>query len=414
MGTFEQYMEQATAGGADRQLPGCVAIAATKNGIAYSRSFGMQSVDPASPLSDKPMTPDTTMWIASCTKLVTAIAAMQCVEKGLLNLDDDVSSILTEFKNPDILVGFEDDTGQPIYKKTTGFITLRMLLTHQSGLGYSFIQPELAQYSKYAKLDPEFGKKLLAESYLFPLLYEPGTSWSYGVGLDWAGLMVERVTGKTLGAYMEENILKPIGMNSTSFRIKERADILSRRADMALRTAEGVVVPNPTRFFSDDAPDDHGGGGLFSCPQDYVNLLVSVLKNDGTLLTPPAMDVLFTPCLSPDAIVELRKNRATMYKTFRESKPGSAAVVKVIQPDEMNYAPGGQISERGWLGGRKAGSMSWGGLPNLIWVLDRESDIALLFCTQLLPPGDAAVKAAFERFEYAVYNGELGNIGVKD
>lgn len=223
--------------------------------------------------------------------------------------------------------------------------------------------------------------------------------------------MVARVTGQTLGAYMEENILKPLGMASTSFRVKDRPDILSRRADMALRTAEGAVVPSPTRFFSDDAPDDHGGGGLFSCPGDYVKLLISVLKNDGTLLTPAAMDVLFTPCLPPDAITELRNNRRTMYKTFRESKPGSAAVVKVIQPEEINYALGGQISETGWLGGRKAGSMSWGGLPNLSWVLDRESGIALLFSTQILPPGDAGARAAFERFEYAVYNGELGNIG---
>jgi hypothetical protein len=103
-----------------------------------------------------------------------------------------------------------------------------------------------------------------------------------------------------------------------------------------------------------------------------------------------------------------------MYKSFRESKPGSAAVVQVIQPEEMNYALGGQISKKGWLGGRRAGSMSWGGLPNLSWVLDRESGIALLFCTQILPPGDAVAKAAFERFEYAVYNGELGNIGLQN
>jgi CubicO group peptidase (beta-lactamase class C family) len=223
--------------------------------------------------------------------------------------------------------------------------------------------------------------------------------------------MVERVTSQTLGSYMEENILKPLGMDSTSFNIKDRADILSRRADMSLRTADGAVVPSPTRFFSDNAPDHHGGGGIFSSPGDYVKLLISVLKNDGALLRPSTMDVLFAPCLPPDAITELRNNRRTQYKAFRESKVGSTAALKVIQPEEMNYAPGGQISEKEWLGGRKAGSMSWGGLPNLSWVLDRESGIALLFSAQILPPGDAGIRAAFERFEYAVYNGELGNIG---
>lgn len=107
------------------------------------------------------MKPDTTMWIASCTKLVTAISVLQCVEKGLLSLDDDVSTILTEFKNPDILIGFKDDTGEPIYEKAKTSITLRMLLTHHSGLGYTFLEPKLAQFAKYAKKDADFGSKLL-------------------------------------------------------------------------------------------------------------------------------------------------------------------------------------------------------------------------------------------------------------
>lgn len=107
------------------------------------------SVDPTSELATKPLTPDTTMWIASCTKLMTAIASLQCVERGLLNLDEDVTSILPEWKNPKILVGFED-SGKPILKDAENKITLRLLLAHQSGLGYAFAQPELARYCKYA------------------------------------------------------------------------------------------------------------------------------------------------------------------------------------------------------------------------------------------------------------------------
>lgn len=110
------------------------------------------SMDPASELSTTPLTPDTTMWIASCTKLMTAIASMQCVERGLLNLDDDVSSILPEWENPQILVGFEDDSGKPILKDAKNKLTLRMLLTHQSGLGYGFMHPDLTRYCKYANI----------------------------------------------------------------------------------------------------------------------------------------------------------------------------------------------------------------------------------------------------------------------
>ena len=89
------------------------------------------------------------MWIASCTKLMTAISAVQCVEKGLLDLDDDISTVLSEWKDPKILVGFEDASGEPILQKTDGKITLRMLLTHQSGMGYAFIQQPLEQYAEY-------------------------------------------------------------------------------------------------------------------------------------------------------------------------------------------------------------------------------------------------------------------------
>lgn len=225
--------------------------------------------------------------------------------------------------------------------------------------------------------------------------------------------MIERVTNKTLGSFMEENIWKPLGMETTTFRLQERPDIISRRADMSMRSAEGTIGPSPTRFFSDNARDDQGGGGLFSCPADYAKLLVSILKNDGTLLKPSTMDDLFAPCLTPDGTASLRENRAAGHKSFRESKAGSEATKQLVPQYEMNYSVGGQISEKGWLNGRKPGSMSWGGLPNLMWVIDRETGVALFYGSQLLPPADSVSRAAFERFEYAIYNGELGDLGLQ-
>jgi CubicO group peptidase (beta-lactamase class C family) len=118
-------------------------------GIIYSNFFGTQSVDPNSPLVNTPLELDTTMWIASCTKLMTAIAVLQCVEKGLLHLDDDISTVLTEWKAPNIILAFDDAKTEPILEKAKGKITLRMLLTHQSGLGYPLVHPILEQYTKY-------------------------------------------------------------------------------------------------------------------------------------------------------------------------------------------------------------------------------------------------------------------------
>lgn len=94
------------------------------------------------------MTIDTTFWIASCTKLLTTIAALQCVEKGLLSLDADISNVLPEWEAPEILTGF-DDAGEPQLKKATKHITLRQLLTHSSGMGYDFLSPGLAKWRQW-------------------------------------------------------------------------------------------------------------------------------------------------------------------------------------------------------------------------------------------------------------------------
>lgn len=92
---------------------------------------------------------------------MTAISVLQCVEKGLLNLDDDISTVLPEFKDPEILLGFEDGTGKPILERTKRQITLRMLLTHQSGMGYTFMQPQLEQYAQYKKTAGAMGSGLV-------------------------------------------------------------------------------------------------------------------------------------------------------------------------------------------------------------------------------------------------------------
>jgi CubicO group peptidase (beta-lactamase class C family) len=119
----------------------------------YSKCYGTQSVDLSSPLFDKPLSLDTTMWVASCTKLMTAIAALQCVEKGLLSLDDDISTVLPEWKERSVLVGFEGESAdsKPILEKATGKMSLQMLLSHQSGLGYPFMRQDLQQFIDYER-----------------------------------------------------------------------------------------------------------------------------------------------------------------------------------------------------------------------------------------------------------------------
>jgi CubicO group peptidase (beta-lactamase class C family) len=217
--------------------------------------------------------------------------------------------------------------------------------------------------------------------------------------------MVERVVNQSLGSYMEKKIWEPLGMTLTGFRLQERPDIKARRADMSKRADDSTIVPSPTRWFSDDMPDDHGGGGIFSCSADYIKILIALLKNDGTLLKPTTMDLLFEPCLGSDSATAFQNIWPARYKEDK-TDPTNIRVVEMSR--KANWALGGMLVQEDMKGARKAGSMSWGGLPNLSWVLDRHSGLALFYASQLLPPGDKMTRSIFYKFENAVYSGELG------
>ncbi|RDL33315.1 Uncharacterized protein BP5553_08754 [Venustampulla echinocandica] len=405
--TFETYLHEATRRGSDRTLPGVVVIAADKNGITYTHASGTQSLDPTSPLFKKSFAVDTTMWIASCTKLLTAISILQCVEKGLLNLDTDLSDVLTEFKEIQILTGFEDE--KPVYKKPETKITLRALLTHSSGFGYAAFDPKLMKEVEYRGGKIDMTGDLL-EHILLPLLYEPNTSWSYGVGLDWAGLALERVTGQSLSAYMDANIINPLSMTSTSFKLLSRQDIMAARSDMSMRLPDGSLSPSPTRFFPDNAKDDYGGAGLFSCAQDYVKVLIDLLQDDSKLLSLASKEELFKQQLSTESKTALNFLLYGDYEGNKDGEVGAMFSGGLPTGTNVGYSLGGMLVDDTNGAGpnrRRKGALSWSGLPNLHWMVDREKGVALFYGSQLLPPGDVKTGEAFSKFEEAIYKGEL-------
>lgn len=247
-----------------------------------------------------------------------------------------------------------------------------------------------------------------------PLLFEPGEAWIYGVGLEWAGQMVERVNGnQKLGDYMQEHIWGPLGMKSTSFRIDVREDIRSRRLDMSMRDPKtGALMPSPSRFWSEKYKDDHGGAGVFSCASDYIIVLSSILKNDGTLLQPSSIDTLFSPNLSAASKTAFNNVVFAPYPSNENGEMNYVFTTGMPQYVDLNYAIGGFVVEKDVEGRRKKGSMAWQGMPNLFWVMDRESGLAIFYATQLLPTGDKQSCEIFQKFEEAVYAGLLpvGNL----
>ena len=231
-------------------LPGVAAAAATDNGVIFEGGAGV-------------LRPDSVIWIASMTKAVTGVAAMLLVERGKLTLDGPASDIVPELATKGVLEGF-DASGRAVTRKPRRPITLRHLLTHTSGLGYDTWNADVMKYREATGI-PAVGSCRNA-ALATPLLAEPGERWEYGISIDWAGKMVEAVSGQRLDRYMTENIFMPLGMADTGFAIGPAQR--PRKARMHTRGANGITAVDHE---IPQTPEFHmGGGGLYSTVSDYL------------------------------------------------------------------------------------------------------------------------------------------------
>jgi CubicO group peptidase (beta-lactamase class C family) len=288
---------------------------------------------------------------------------MQCVERGLLSLDDPIGTVLPEWAEPKILAGFDEEE-KPILKKATKPLTLRHLLTHSSGLGYPAFNPLLLKYVKSTGGSPSFMQKGIQEDFALPLLFEPGEGWEYGCSLDWAGKMVEQVNGGVrLGEYMATNIWEPLGMTLTSFQPGKHPDVAERLVGRPMRMPDGTLIPDAPPesglFPTGEPKDDYGGGGLFSCAQDYIKLVSSLLLDDGKLLKSDTVEDLCRPQLEDPKYIQAVLDVPEVAKFFA---PSFGPEVK------WNHGLGGAIALDGVKDRAEKGMLYWAGLPNSFWV----------------------------------------------
>ncbi|MBV8507565.1 MAG: beta-lactamase family protein, partial [Alphaproteobacteria bacterium] len=191
-----------------KEVPGVVALAATEAGILYEGAFGLRDI------ADGPaMTRDSVFRIASMTKAVTSVAALQLVEQGKLSLDAPVPDIDPVIGSPQVLDGF-DAKGVPQLRPAKRPISLRHLLTHTSGLSYRLWDAKAARYTEaFERLSAREKKQALRT----PLMFDPGERWQYGPSIDWVGRIVESVSGEPVDTYFRNHIFDPLGMNDTAF-----------------------------------------------------------------------------------------------------------------------------------------------------------------------------------------------------
>jgi len=377
----------------NRQIAGGAALAVSKTGqTLISKAFGHTSVDDTA----RPFAMDTVFWIASSTKLIASIAALQCVERGLFGekgADVVIGDVLDGWDEVDILERFDGDT--PVTRRAKEKITLRRLLTHSSGMVFSGMHPKVARWRdvvKGGKGDPGD-----VETLRNPVVFEPGSSWAYGVGIDWAGQMVEKVSGLTLGEYMRRNVFEVLGMGSTTFRPKRDEGLMARMAGQVQRNEKGELIPESSGMYPvRDYKNDLGGGGLYSCAEDYIKVLKSLLVNDGKLLKSDGemYQELFRGQLEhPEALTDLVQN--TPFGAL--VAPGYPRTAET----QWNYALGGAVVEKEIPGHAAKGTLYWSGLPNNYWFIDRENGVCGFYASWLMPPGDAITGNMFAALQQA-------------
>jgi CubicO group peptidase (beta-lactamase class C family) len=371
-------MQKAVQAGA---IPGLVLAWGDRHGGGWDAGFGSRALGSA-----ELMQPDAVFWIASMTKAITGAAAMMLVEAGKLSLDAPAASLVPGIGALGVLEGF-DEAGQPRLRPAKRPITLRHLLTHTSGYAYDMWSSDIARFRK-ATGTPAIGTCRNAALAL-PLLFDPGEDWSYGIGIDWAGKMIEAATGEALGAHLTRVIFEPLGMVDTSFKL--RPDQRARLAAMHGRGADGALSIIP--FEVPQEPEfETGGGGLYGTARDYLAFARMILNGGkhGKIRL-----------LKAETVAEMARDQIAPLAV----RPMISAVPSATR--DADFFPGMAngwgltflVNRRPSPQGRSAGSLALAGLGNTFYWIDPGRGTAGIFLSQILPFFDPEAISLFREFE---------------
>ena len=369
----------------NEQVPGVIAIAASSDRVLYQGSAGVRDAS-----TSEPMSVDTIVRIASMTKAITSAATMQLVEQRKIGLDDPVSQYIPWIANVEVLEGFDGD-GQPVLRQPKSPVTVRHLLTHTSGYVYEIWNANAARNVAQGGV-PSISAGG-AEFTAAPLAFDPGTQWEYGVGSDVLGLLIESVSDQSLGQYFEQHIFEPLKMIDTSFEVPEEK--LNRLAAVHGKSQSGELTPIPLTLRK--AGFQSGGGGLFSTAGDYTRFLQSILGG-GELHGRRILSAESVELMAQNHIGDLNVS-----KIIESSAPTLSNDVEFMPGIEKEFGLGFLINVDAIPDGRSAGSLSWAGMYNSYYWIDREKNICAVLITQILPFYDADVVALVGEFETAVY-----------
>ncbi len=331
--------ETLRSGIARRKIPAVVGMAASGEKTLYAGAFGRRDSE------GPPVRVDSIFRIASMTKAVTTVAALQLVEQGKVGLDEPVVRHLPQFEKARVLEGY-DASGKPVLRAPKTQPTLRQLLTHTSGLCYDIWDEAMFRYTSRYQVDDDVPG---------PLMFDPGKRWQYGQGLDWTGKLVEALSGKTLEEYFREKICGPLGMVDTSFVMP--AAKFDRLVSNWQRGKDGV--PRQEARKMPEVPKSYnGGGGLYSTAADYVRFLQMILHRG---MGPNGARILEAQTVARMEGNQIGALTAGKMKSFR---PELSSDVDMQPGHTEKWGLGFLINTMAYDGGRSAGSLAWAGIDN--------------------------------------------------
>ena len=355
-------------------ISGAVTLVWHRGNVLQVNEIGQRDVE-----AKLPMQRDTIFRIASMTKPVTVAAAMALAEEGKLALTDPVSRWLPELTDMQVLI----DPSGPL-DNTVGArrpITVDDLMTHRSGLAYSFsvggpISRAYGQVSLRQDQD-----HWLAEVAALPLVHQPGERLTYSHGTEVLGILISRIEGKSLQTVISERILDPLGMADTGFSISP--DKRNRAATMYRLDAQNglqhdVMGPIPVK----EPRFCQGGASLVSTADDYlkfVRMLLSEGSPDGIrVLSPQSVTAMRT-----DQLTEDQKHHPFLGMPFWIGRGFGLNLSVVTDPARSTqlFGPGG------------LGTFSWPGAYGTWWQADPSNDLILVYLIQNYPDFTAPAAA---------------------
>ena len=348
------------------KLAGTLTLVARNGKIAYLNAQGMQDKE-----AGKPMTEDTIFRIYSMSKPVTAVAAMTLWEQGKFHMFDPISKYLPEFADMKVYVSGSGD--ELVVEDAASPIRIIDLFMHTSGLSYGFSNSEVDKLYQqmFSKPDELNRDNIIAKLVAMPLTHQPGTAWNYGVSTDVIGFLVEKLSGKKLGEYMQEAIFTPLGMKDTGFYVPaDKVDRLTQIYTADRKTGKTIVMENePVGDFMSDPDIHNAGGGLVSTMQDYFTF-AQMMLNGGEINGVRILGRKTVEYMSSNHL----PNNLIPFNADSQGEGYGLAMSVTVDPGMSGF-----MSSKGNFG--------WGGAASTYFRVDPQEKIIMISMAQFVPIG---------------------------